>query len=982
MTTNMKTLNFLSRKVILLVMALLAGYQCIQGQQPAGQENWLFYTSENTGIPASEIYRAAVDGYDNIWVDTNGGLVRFDGSAWTNFTIWVPDLAISAIAVDNYGKTWVACLDGALTRYDGGSAELMIEPGSGMFDGYISAITFDSNNNIWFSTLLPDEEDEDPSWFSCQESRIVKVEGLSVADDPVWTFYDNPGLSTFYVFEMDFDESGNLWLGYSKGSLVKFDGSQFTEYNIFSDSGEGNHISFTIDQDDIIWAGDWEGTLIKFDGTNAQVIEPDYPDTGQPRFDYHQFKSFAVDESNNLWIGTDVGIIRYNGNSWFYYELETSVSSLDIASDGSVWAASMYGLYVIRTGDDPELYGSAGYKITYYGHDNTGLPDDYISAIKTDSTGNTWIGLFDNGLTRFDGASWTSFMAADSELPDNQVSAFTGDKDNNIWIGTRNGLAMIPAISIEGQTWSVYNTGNSGLPANSIRCLHSDNGMLWIGTSLGLTRFDGEDWVTYNTDNSSLSHNDIRSIVSDIDGNIWIGTYAGGLCKIAALSLNEPDWEIFNTDNSDLPGNGVFALEADSEGNIWIGTVYNGLVKYNGNDFTVYDTDNSELPDDHIESLKLDDENNIWIGMRYGGVSMFDGTEWTNHGTVLEGAVYTIDVDRYSNKWMGFAGGGVAVYNETGIAGRDDLCLSGHLFLDGGDTPLEESTVELYPLDSTAYTEQLVLSGNNQYEFNELSYGLYTVKVIPDTLSYPETLPTWMGYKLTRSNASYISLNKNITDSDICVIQRPDQGSGTGTVTGSLLEISTIKNSMAVSGTGEKNGIPLEGCYVFLLDAQDQAVKAFDITSQEGEFVFSKLEAGEYLFYADYKDKHMNSSNPLLEVGAESDSIHIDAVAGIETIDIQVEVISYIETITGAKLKVYPVPVKEMLTISFMNDISPGCIKNIKIIDLNGHVLYEQLKPGLGGTDLYIDMSRFSPGIYLLKINMGENSYNTKIIKN
>ncbi|MEE4213743.1 MAG: T9SS type A sorting domain-containing protein, partial [Bacteroidales bacterium] len=442
------------------------------------------------------------------------------------------------------------------------------------------------------------------------------------------------------------------------------------------------------------------------------------------------------------------------------------------------------------------------------------------------------------------------------------------------------------------------------------------------------------------------------------------------------------DWEIFNTDNSDLPGNGVFALEADSEGNIWIGTVYNGLVKYNGNDFTVYDTDNSELPDDHIESLKLDDEDNIWIGMRYGGVSMFDGTEWTNHGTVLEGAVYTIDVDRYGNKWIGFAGGGVAVYNETGIASRDDLCLSGHLFLDGGDTPLEESTVELYPLDSTAYTEQLVLTGNNKYEFTELCYGLYTVKVIPDTLSYPETLPTWMGYKLTRANASYISLNKNITDGDMTVVQRPDQGSGTGTVTGSLLEISTIKSSMAVSGTGEKNGIPLKDCYVYLLDAGDQAVKAFDITSQEGEFVFSKLDAGEYLFYADYKDRHMNSSNPLLEVGAESDSIHIDAVAGIETIDIQVEVISYIETITGAKLKVYPVPVKDKLTISFMNDISSGRIEKIKIIDLNGHILHEQPITAMDGSDIVLDMSHYAPGIYLLRIDGKNSSRYIKIIKN
>ncbi|MEA1887635.1 MAG: T9SS type A sorting domain-containing protein [Bacteroidota bacterium] len=397
---------------------------------------------------------------------------------------------------------------------------------------------------------------------------------------------------------------------------------------------------------------------------------------------------------------------------------------------------------------------------------------------------------------------------------------------------------------------------------------------------------------------------------------------------------------------------------------------------------SIYDTDNSDIPDNHTESLKLDDEDNIWIGMRYGGVAKFDGTDWTVHGTVLEGSVYTIDVDRYGNKWIGFAGGGVAVYNKNGIASREDLGLSGHLFLDGGDTPLDESVVELYPLGSTEYAEQLVLSDTNAYEFTGLEYGQYTVKLIPDTLTYTETLPTWMGYSLTHANASYVSLNKNITDGDITVIQRPDPGSGTGTVAGSLVESSNTKSSITVLSSGENKGTPLEDCYVFLLDPQDQAVKAFDITSAEGEFVFSKLEAGEYVFFADYKGLHMNLSNPVLEIESNNDTLGIAAVAGVEDIVLQVEVISNVETILERNLKVYPVPVNNYLTISYDGDKPYNNIERIRIIGINGNVLYENDTPLFKGSDIKIDLSGYAPGMYLLRIQGKDACHFVNLIKN
>jgi hypothetical protein len=165
------------------------------------------------------------------------------------------------------------------------------------------------------------------------------------------------------------------------------------------------------------------------------------------------------------------------------------------------------------------------------------------------------------------------------------------------------------------------------------------------------------------------------------------------------------------------------------------------------------------------------------------------------------------------------------------------------------------------------------------------------------------------------------------------------------------------------------------------LNPKDLTVKAFDITSGEGAFVFSKLDAGQYAFFADYKGKYMSTSNPVLEIEGENDSLHINAVAGVETIDIQVEVISDVEIILENNLKVYPVPVNERLTISFMNELPHGLIENIKIIGLNGHVHYEQNKPSPGGSDIVLDMSRYTPGIYLLRIQSRDAQYSVKIIR-
>jgi hypothetical protein len=100
------------------------------------------------------------------------------------------------------------------------------------------------------------------------------------------------------------------------------------------------------------------------------------------------------------------------------------------------------------------------------------------------------------------------------------------DDKGKKWVGTEGGL-----VTIDGDTWNVFKSTNSGLPYNNIFAISIDNqNIKWIGTSGGgLARFNDVEWKVFNASNSPLPVDDIRAFAIDGDGNKWIGTYFGGL---------------------------------------------------------------------------------------------------------------------------------------------------------------------------------------------------------------------------------------------------------------------------------------------------------------------------------------------------------------------------------------------------------------------------------------------------------------------
>jgi len=203
-----------------------------------------------------------------------------------------------------------------------------------------------------------------------------------------------------------------------------------------------------------------------------------------------------------------------------------------------------------------------------------------------------------------------------------------------------------------------YNT-EDGLAMTSIYCVTEDrNGNLWFGTyGGGVSKYDGKSFTTFSTD-QGLVDNLILSITEDRNGNLWFGTDGGGVSKYDGRSFTT-----FSTDHG-LLHNTIGCITEDRNGNLWFGTDGGGVSKYDGKSFTTFSTDHG-LEHNLVWSITEDRHGNLWFGTDEG-VSKYDGRSFTTLSSdqgLAHNAILSITEDRHGNLWFGTEGGGVSKYD-------------------------------------------------------------------------------------------------------------------------------------------------------------------------------------------------------------------------------------------------------------------------------------------------------------------------------
>ena len=143
-----------------------------------------------------------------------------------------------------------------------------------------------------------------------------------------------------------------------------------------------------------------------------------------------------------------------------------------------------------------------------------------------------------------------------------------------------------------------------------------------------------------------------------------------------------------------LPANGVMALYEDRQGDLWVGTFGGGLARIAGDSGAVirYPFGGADaLSDPRASAIAEDARGNLWIGTAGGGLNLLDRQTGRFHhyrrndrdpNSLSDDAIYALHVDRHGDLWIGTAGGGldrmigsseapdaVRFENQSGVAG-------------------------------------------------------------------------------------------------------------------------------------------------------------------------------------------------------------------------------------------------------------------------------------------------------------------------
>ena len=362
--------------------------------------------------------------------------------------------------------------------------------------------------------------------------------------------------------------------------------------------------------DGYLWIGTDKG-LVRFDGFNFHQFERAHPDP----ILIGPVRTLLVDASDNLWILLqNTQVFRYhNGNfELIRGETENGTTAMARGTSGAVLLSSL-----------------AEGTITYSDNRFRSLSS---AALLTDAARVANSEAPDQRATPF---SWFDRLAA----PTSVVISMAQTDDGKIWLGTeRRGLFYL-------QEGRVLTASNGGVDTKINCLLPLQNSELWIGTAKGVVRWNGTE-LTLAGVPSSLLNLDVLSILRDRDSNIWVGTSRGlfryNANGVSLLSTTGP----------------VAALFEDREGNIWIGST-RGLERLRDSTFVTYSL--PHLKSQSMGPLHVDSGGRTWIAPIQGGL------RWLKEGKsgvvtadgIANDVVYSIAGTGKDDVWVGRQRGGL-----------------------------------------------------------------------------------------------------------------------------------------------------------------------------------------------------------------------------------------------------------------------------------------------------------------------------------
>jgi diguanylate cyclase (GGDEF)-like protein len=565
-----------------------------------------------------------------LWVGTDNGLFRYDGSIFQSFghAEGLEDTEIRSVTESPEGVLWVATQNGVARRNG-----RRFEPVNAGVSGLFLSLAFDSQGALYLEHrngivrgVKQPGGDYHFTLVAPGSAGGMLVHGSDVyfrRDGDLWRLRGGvtdrigspAGLPSDHWGSIAIDTHGDLWVR-SATRLYELPSGQPR----FLDRSEGIPNAGV----DRVYA-DIHGRI--YVSTISGVVVLDGPNHAQRTYIDSEHglpsdvaSSVLLDRGDSLWIGMrGGGLVRRLGHGeWLTWRkadglLNDSTWAVLHDRNGRLWAGTNGGLSVFAPDG----------KLAHAWTQHNGLSGVGVYAIAAATSGEVFAGTAPAGITRFapDGRLLHGYGQA-SGLVAEQVNTLAFDLDNRLWVAAAGGCFRSRAAANPGSDLKFDRISIPGIPRGAYYydVKVDRGGVLWIASSSGLARFDGSVWKVF-TKADGLKSDDLVSIAVGAD-EIWVA-YRDAL-GIARLQVRGNKLQVTGfTQQNGLSSDLVYAIALDHKRRLWVSTD-NGVVMYDPSlgdpaQWRHYGMEDGFAWDDgNDHALSVDQNDDVWVGTSRG----------------------------------------------------------------------------------------------------------------------------------------------------------------------------------------------------------------------------------------------------------------------------------------------------------------------------------------------------------------------------
>jgi ligand-binding sensor domain-containing protein/signal transduction histidine kinase len=358
-----------------------------------------------------------------------------------------------------------------------------------------------------------------------------------------------------------------------------------------------------------------------------------------------QVNSLVQDKEGYMWIGTQKGLVRYDGYSPKVYTLgiedpyKISIWNIYLDRADRLWVGGDFSVLYLY---DRTYDRFIGYKSNASASDSSRR---IIYNIHEDQYGHLWLLFYDlakkkSQLELFDPVT-KNFLRYDKTekgtqyINADQFSSLSEDAEGSVWIGSENGIYQ---YNNKTGGFDPYLEISDTTKQNTFYLSPSQEGIFWMSVyesrppykGQGLWRFDTRTKAVtvfrhQENDSFSIASDNISWITTDSIGHLWITTQNG-------LSLYVPGKNNFinyQLNDNNTGENTYFSeMKVDNNNDIWLATS-KGLVFFNTQSRTftpcpAHEKDPYGLASNSVRNLFIDHSGTLWFGVAQLGL------QWIN----------------------------------------------------------------------------------------------------------------------------------------------------------------------------------------------------------------------------------------------------------------------------------------------------------------------------------------------------------------